>query len=76
MTRQACRLGRRPLLFLGEPTDPCGDQEPHDSPDGAFQEVDGWVSATFAVCVPEFMPETLTVQVPTPCDLSYALQCV
>ena len=28
VTRQACRLGRRPLLFLGEPTDPVGTRSP------------------------------------------------
>ena len=55
---------------------PRDDQDPDGPSDDALQDTDGWVPATFAVSVPDFVPETLTFQVPTPCDLSYALQCV
>ena len=51
------------------------DHEPSDSPDGALQEEADRIPVTFAVCVPEFLPETLTVQVPIP-YLAYALQRV
>ena len=50
------------------------DPGPGDVPEGATRATNDHVLITFAICVPEFLPETLTVRVPIPCDLTYALQ--